>query len=40
MTSATDALFIDLNKELALKDLEDFHFFLGIEVHKLRDGLV
>ena len=37
---ATDALLKDLSKEFALKDLGDLHYFLGIEVHKVRDGLL
>jgi histone deacetylase 1/2 len=37
---ATDALLRDLSKEFALKDLGDLHFFLGIEVHKVKEGLV
>jgi hypothetical protein len=39
-SDATDALLRDLSKEFALKDLGDLHFFLGIEVHKIRDGLL
>jgi histone deacetylase 1/2 len=38
--SATDALLRDLSKEFALKDLGDLHYFLGIEVHKVSDGIV
>lgn len=37
---ATSALLQDLNQEFALKDLGDLHFFLGIEVKKVNDGLV
>lgn len=37
---ATEALLKDLQKEFALKDLGDLHFFLGIEVKKTADGLV
>jgi histone deacetylase 1/2 len=40
MPSATPALLNDLNKEFALKDLGDLHYFLGIEVNKLSDGLI
>jgi hypothetical protein len=36
---ATDALLKDLEKEFALKDLGDLHYFLGIEVKRLDDGL-
>ena len=36
---ATDALLKDLEKEFALKDLGDLHYFLGIEVKRLGDGL-
>jgi histone deacetylase 1/2 len=38
--SATTALLSDLNKEFALKDLGDLHYFLGIEVNKASDGIV
>jgi histone deacetylase 1/2 len=38
--SATDALLRDLSKKFALKDLGDLHYFLGIEVHKVSDGIV
>jgi len=38
--SATSALPSDLNKEFALKDLGDLHYFLGIEVNKVSDGLI
>jgi histone deacetylase 1/2 len=38
--AATNALLKDLNKEFAIKDLGDLHYFLGIEVHKVTDGLV
>jgi hypothetical protein len=38
--SATTALLNDLNKEFALKDLGDLHYFLGIEVNKASDGIV
>jgi len=37
---ATAALLQDLRKEFALKDLGDLHYFLGIEVSKVRDGIV
>ena len=37
---ATYALLRDLEKEFALKDLGDPHYFLGIEVKKSADGLV
>jgi histone deacetylase 1/2 len=37
---ATKTLLSDLQKEFALKDLGDLHYFLGIEVKKARDGLV
>jgi hypothetical protein len=39
-TAATTALLKDLSKEFALKDLGDLDFFLGIEVHKVNDGLI
>jgi histone deacetylase 1/2 len=35
----TNALLKDLEKEFALKDLGDLHYFLGIEVKKIGDGL-
>jgi histone deacetylase 1/2 len=38
--TATDSLLKDLSKEFALKDLGDLHFFLGIEVKQVNDGLV
>ena len=34
------ALLQDLNQEFALKDLEDLHYFLGIEVSKLHNGII
>jgi hypothetical protein len=37
---ATDALLRDLKGDFALKDLGDLHYFLGIEVNKVKDGLV
>jgi histone deacetylase 1/2 len=36
----TEALLMDLQKEFALKDLGDLHYFLGIEVKRNSDGLV
>ena len=38
--SATAALLQDLNKEFALKDLGDLHYFLGIEATKVCNGLI
>jgi hypothetical protein len=38
--SATSALLSDLNKVFALKDLGDLHYFLGIEVNNVSDGLI
>jgi hypothetical protein len=38
--SATTALLKQLNEEFALKDLGDLHYFLGIEVSRIRDGIV
>jgi histone deacetylase 1/2 len=38
--SATTVLLSDLNKEFALKDLGDLHYFLGIEVNKVSDGII
>jgi histone deacetylase 1/2 len=37
---ATTALMRDLEKDFALKDLGELHYFLGIEVKKHKDGLV
>jgi len=37
---ATDALLRQLKSEFALKDLGELHYFLGIEVSKVHDGLV
>jgi histone deacetylase 1/2 len=34
------AFLQDLNNDFALKDLGDLHFFLGIEVKKINDGLL
>lgn len=33
---ATVALLKDLEKEFAIKDLSDLHYFLAIEVHRLK----
>jgi len=33
-------LLKDLQKDFALKDLGDLHYFLGIEVRRSNDGLV
>jgi hypothetical protein len=37
---ATSALLQDLQKKFALKDLGDLHYFLGIEVTKLKNGIL
>ncbi|BAB90546.1 putative rice retrotransposon retrofit gag/pol polyprotein [Oryza sativa Japonica Group] len=37
---ATTALLKDLNKEFTLKDLGDLHYFLGIEVTKVSNGVI
>lgn len=37
---ATTALLADLQGEFALKDLGDLHYFLGIEVSKVNNGIV
>jgi hypothetical protein len=37
---ATNALLKDLRQEFALKDMGDLHYFFGIEVKKIADGLV
>jgi hypothetical protein len=36
----TRALLQDLHKEFALKDLRDLHYFLDIEVTKLKNGIL
>jgi hypothetical protein len=35
-----DALLLDLGMDFALKDLGELHYFLGIEVKKVRDGVI
>lgn len=37
---ATVALLKDLHAEFALKDLGDLHYFLGIEVNKVQNGII
>jgi hypothetical protein len=37
---AVDALLHDLGLDFALKDLGDLHYFLGIEVKKVCDGII
>jgi hypothetical protein len=37
---AVDALLHDLGLDFALKDLGDLHYFLGIEVKKVRDRII
>jgi len=37
---ATEALLCDLKAEFALKDLGDLNYFLGIEVKKVREGIL
>jgi histone deacetylase 1/2 len=37
---ATEALLRDLQKEFALKDLGDLHYFMGIEVKRNQSGLI
>jgi hypothetical protein len=37
---ATMCLLRDLEKDFALKDLGDLHYFLGIEVTKVKDGIL
>nr|YP_003433855.1 hypothetical protein OrrupM_p18 [Oryza rufipogon]YP_514636.1 hypothetical protein OrsaiPp07 [Oryza sativa Indica Group]AAZ99329.1 hypothetical protein [Oryza sativa Japonica Group]AAZ99275.1 hypothetical protein [Oryza sativa Indica Group]AAZ99382.1 hypothetical protein [Oryza sativa Japonica Group]AER12982.1 hypothetical protein [Oryza sativa Indica Group]AER13050.1 hypothetical protein [Oryza sativa Indica Group] len=37
---ATSALLQDLKEEFALKDLGALHYFLGIEVNKVHDGII
>ena len=37
---ATTCLLKDLKLEFALKDLGDLHYFLGIEVIQIKDGIL
>jgi histone deacetylase 1/2 len=37
---AISALLQDLSSDFALKDLGDLHFFLGIEVKKINQGII
>jgi histone deacetylase 1/2 len=37
---ATTTLMRDLENDIALKDLDELHYFLGIEVKKHKDGRV
>jgi hypothetical protein len=37
---ATEGLLRKLNKEFALKDLGALHYFLGMEVHKVTNGVI
>jgi histone deacetylase 1/2 len=37
---ATTTLLQDLKGKFALKDLGDLHYFMGIEVNKVRDGIM
>jgi hypothetical protein len=36
----TTMLLHDMEKEFTLKDLDDLHYFLGIEVTKIQDGIL
>jgi hypothetical protein len=36
----TDRLVKELNQQFTLKDLGDVHYFLGIEVTRMREGLL
>jgi hypothetical protein len=36
----TEGLLCKLKQEFALKDLGDLHYFLGIEVHKVTNGII
>jgi hypothetical protein len=33
------ALLDDLHSNFVLKDLGDLHYFLGVELHRARDGI-
>jgi hypothetical protein len=37
---ATEGLLRQLSQEFALKDLGSLHYFLGIEVHKVTNGII
>jgi histone deacetylase 1/2 len=37
---AVNALLHDLGLDSAIKDLGDLHYFLGIEVKKVHDGII
>jgi hypothetical protein len=39
-SSAIDALLCDLKADFTLKDLGNLHYFLGIEVKHLSDGIL
>jgi hypothetical protein len=39
-TEAITLLLKSLEKEFALKDLGELHYFLGIEVNKISDGIL
>jgi hypothetical protein len=39
-TAATEAMFKGLQKDFAVKDLGDLHYFLSIEVKKVHDGIL
>jgi hypothetical protein len=39
-STAADTLLQELRGEFALKDLGELSYFLGIEVNKVRDGLL
>lgn len=38
--TTVDALLRRLRGDFALKDLEDLHYFLGIEVQRVKDGIL
>jgi hypothetical protein len=39
-SEATTSLLNELKKDFALKDLGELHYFLGMEVTKVRDGII
>jgi histone deacetylase 1/2 len=39
-SEATTGLLRSLRKDFALKDLGELHYFLGIEVNKVHDGVL
>jgi histone deacetylase 1/2 len=40
LEKAVDALLCDLGLDFALKDLGDLHYFLGIEIKRVHNGII